>query len=211
MAESRFFMSRDDGTDFVSFLIERFSAVLIPHRSVSPPPFPRYTTVTEVQTRIDEDEHRCCFSRFHVMSKQWEEFPLVFDEVNANDGQHFFSVSLQYGGPAFDLIVSRLWSDGDNRWIVAGSLSDYAYYVVDKAFLADHSLYRTVQRPATMVAAHKEVQKYLRRNGCRSVCREETHTGPWILKGALHAFEAGIWLRGGDWHYEPKNGKSKHA
>ena len=30
MANSRFFMTRDDGADFVSFLIERFSAEFIP-------------------------------------------------------------------------------------------------------------------------------------------------------------------------------------
>jgi hypothetical protein len=162
-----------------------------------------------VQARIDEDAGASRFSRFHVLSPQWEEFPLQFDEVHANDGQHFFSVSPRYGGPAFDLIVSRTWTDGQQRWIVAGSFGDYPYYIVDKAFLADHSLYRTIQRPAAMAAAHKEVQKYLRRNGCRSVCREEGTTGPWILPGALREFEAGIWLRGGDWHYEPKGAKAK--
>ena len=142
-----------------------------------------------------------------MLSPQWEEFPLAFDEAHANDGQHFFSVSLRYGGPTFDLIVSRMWSDGDRRWIVAGSFGDYSYYIVNKAFLTDHSLNRTIQRPTTMVAARGEVQKYLRRNGCRSVCREEAQTGPWILQGALREFDTGMWLRGGDWHYEPKGGE----
>ncbi len=209
MAHSHFFMAPDDSTDFVSFMIERFSAEFVPDRSASPPPFPRYTTVAEVQTRIDDDVRASRYSRFHVLSPRWEEFPLQFDETHANDGQHFFSVSLKYGGPAFDWIVSRTWSDERRRWIVGGSFGDCAYYIVDKAFLTDHSLYRTIQRPAAMVAAHKEVQKYLRRNGCRSVCREEGHTGPWILRGALREFEAGIWLRGGDWHYEPKDDVAK--
>lgn len=170
MADSRFFMARNDNAAFISFLIERFSAEFVSHRFASPPPFPRYTTLAEVQARIDEDVRESRFSRFHVLSPQWEEFPLQFHEVHANDGQHFFSVSLRYGGPAFDLIVSRTWSDGEQRWIVAGSFGDYPCYIVDKAFLTDHSRYRTVQRPATMAAAHKEVQNYLRRNGCRSVC-----------------------------------------
>jgi hypothetical protein len=206
MAESRFFMTRDDSDAFVLFLIERFSAEFVPHRSISPPPFPRYKTLAAVQTRVAEDVH---FSRFSVLSRQWEELPLAFDEVHANDGQHFFSVSPQFGGPAFDLILSRTWTAGDCRWIVAGSFADYPYYIVDKAFLADPSLYRTTQRPAVMAMAHKEVRNYLRRNGCRSVCREEGDTGPWILQSALREFGAGLWLRGGDWHYEPRGGKTK--
>lgn len=209
MADSHFFMAPDDSADFVSFLIERFSAEFVPHRCASSPPFRRYSTVAEVQSRIDEDVCASRFSRFHVLSRQWEEFPLQFDEVHANDGQHFFSVSLRYGGPAFDWIVSRTWADEQRRWIVVGSFGDYPYYIVDKAFLTDHSLYRTIQRPTSMTAAYKEVQKYLRRNGCRSVCREEGHTGPWILRGAVREFESGIWLRGGDWHYQPRGGEAK--
>jgi len=209
MAASWFFMSRDDTADIVSFLIDRFSAEFVPDRSITPPSFPRYTTVAEVQSRIDEDVSASRSSRFHVLSRQWEELPLQFDEVHANDGQHFYSVAMRYGGPAFDLIVSQTWTDGQQHWIVAGQFGDYPYYIVDKAFLADYSLYREIKRPAVMTDAHKEVRKYLRRNGCRSVCREKGHTGPWILRGALREFDAGIWLRGGDWHYEPKQDKAK--
>src|ERR1700687_4394469 len=115
MSESRFFMTREESADLVSFLIERVSAEFVPERSTSPPPFPRYTTPEQVLARIDEDVH---YSRFAVLSQQWEEFPLAFDEVHANDGQHFLSISQRYGGPAFDLILSRTWTDGDCRWIV---------------------------------------------------------------------------------------------
>jgi hypothetical protein len=129
---------------------------------------------------------------------------LSFDEVHANDGQHFFTVSMEYGGPAFDLILSRTWAENSRRWIVHGSFSDYPYYVVDKAFLADRSLYRTFDRPAAMTAAHNEVKNYLRRNGCRSVRRKMGYTGPWIMPGALREFQAGTSLGYADWPFEPK-------
>ncbi|WP_425616755.1 hypothetical protein NA78x_000410 [Anatilimnocola sp. NA78] len=206
MAESHFFMGRDDSADFVSFLIERFSAEFVPERSPDPPPFPRYRALAEVQGRIDEDVRRSRSSRFAVLSPKWERLPLVFNEVHANDGQHFFSLSQRYGGPAFDFILSRSWADADRRWIVAGSFGDYPYYIEDQEFLTDHSLYRTFQRPDTMAEAHKEVRTYLRRNGCRSVCREDGHSGPWIMRAALRDYEAGMWLRGGDWHFDPKGG-----
>ena len=201
MAVSHFFMTREDSASLVGFLIERFSAEFVPERSAHPPPFPRYMTLPEVESRIDQDAH---YSRFAVLSAQWEEHPLAFNEIHANDGQHFFAMSQRIGGPSFDLILARTCTDGERQWIVAGWFSDFPYYIVNNAHLTDPSQYRTVPRPAAMTKAHKDVQNYLRRYGCRSVCREEGHSGPWILPGALHEFENGMWLRGGDWHYEPK-------
>ena len=206
MATSRFCMTLDDSASFVSFLIERYSSHFVPDRSVSPPPFPRYTSLAEVESQIDTELNVC---RFHVLSPQWEQFPLVMQEINANDGQQFFAVSLRCGGPSFDLLLSRAWTDGVQKWIVAGHFVDYSHYIVDHAFLTDPALYRTVQRPASMELAHKDVRNYFRRNGCRSVCREEGHTGPWILSGALKQYESGIWLREGDWHYDPTRNASR--
>lgn len=207
MAEAHFFMTRDDSLAFVSFLIELVSAAFVPEKSLDPPPFPRYTTLEQVRTRMDQDVQR--YSRFFVLSPQWERLPLAYDEIHANDGQHFYAVSQRYGGPAFDFNAARTYSEGELQWIRAGSFSDYPDYIEDKAFLTDYSLYRTFQRPEKMTAAFKEVQKNLRRNGCRSRCRETGHTGPWIGIDALQQHDAGIWLRGGDWHYEPKSGTSK--
>ncbi len=204
MAESHFFMTQGDSADFLSFLIERFSAEFVPERSDCSPPFPRYRTLTEVRARIDLDVG---YSRFAVLSPAWERLPLAFNEIHANDGRHFFSVSSRYGGPAFDLILSRTWTDG-RGWIVPGSFADFPYYIEDKAFLTDRSLYRTFDRPDAMTAAHKELRKYLRRNGCRSASRETGHAGPWIIQGALREYEAGIWLREADWHFQPKGGRA---
>ncbi len=205
LAESNFFMTRDDSADFLSFLIERFSSQFVPERSSSPPPFPRYSTLADVEARIEMDVH---YSRFAVLSPQWEEFPLSFSETHANDGQHFVSVSLQYGGPAFDLSLSQAWTENGRRWILHGSFSDYPYYIVDKAFLTDRSLYRTFDRPAAMTGAHKEVKNYLRRNGCRSVHRKLGYTGPWIMPGALREFQAGTSLGYGEGAFEVKDPQS---
>jgi hypothetical protein len=208
MAETHFFMTRDDSLGLISFLIDLASAEFVPEWSLDPSPFPRYTTLTEIEAHMNRDSY---YSRFFVLSHEWERFPLVINEIHANDGRHFFSVSQRYGGPAFDLIISRTYTKDNMRWMVSGSFSDYAYYIQDAAFLKDHSLYRTFDRPERMTSVHKEVQKYMRRNGCRSICRETGRTGPWIVAGALKEYESGIWLRAGDYHFEPKPRSEKAA
>jgi hypothetical protein len=201
MAQTHFFMTRNDSLNFVSFLVDLVSAEFVPQQSGDPPPFPRYATMAQVQAQMERDIH---YSRFFVLSRQWELLPLVFDEIHANDGRHFFVASQRYGGPAFDFIPSSEYSEGDVRWIVSGSFSDYSYYIEDKSFIGNHSRYRTFDRPEAMTTTHKEVQKYLRRNGRRSICLETGHTGPWIASGALKEFDNSTWLRIGDWHFEPK-------
>lgn len=156
MAQLEFFMSNDDTRAFTAFLIELVSAEFVPEKSPVAPPFPRYTSLEQVQTRIEQDEY---YSRFMVLSPQWERYPLVFNEIHANDGTHFFAVSLQYGGPAFDYFVARNYSQGELQWIRPGSFSDFPDYIVDLAYLQDHSLYRTFKRPDEMTVCFKEVQK----------------------------------------------------
>ena len=206
MAEIEFFMNEDDSHEFIEFLIYSFSAEFIPEKSDSPPPFPRYLQQEEVHQRIKTDEH---YSRFFVLSQRWEKHPLCFSEVNAKDGRHFYAVSERYGGPAFDFILSRTRSEGNLKWIISGSFADYPYYIRDKSFISDHSLYETFDRPAEMKTAYQEVQKFIRRNGVRSMCKEDSRAGAWILSGALADFENGTWLRVGDWHFEPKTRKAK--
>lgn len=202
MAETHSFMTRSDLHAFLSFLIDLTSAEFVPEKSDHPPPFPRYATPEEVQARIDRDTH---YSRFFVLSRRWKRFPLVFDEIHANDGRHFFTVCQRHGGPAFDFILSWLSTDRGVRSIASVSLSDYSYYLRDKSLLADRSLYETFDRPDEMTAAHDDVRKYLRRNGRRSVCRETGHTGPWLLAGVLQEYESGGWLRIGGRHFQPKD------
>ena len=202
MAETHFFMTRNDAFRFTSFLIDLADVAFVPERSVDSPPFPRYTTLDQIQSRMECDNF---YSRFFVVSRQWEQLPLVINEIHANDGRHFFAVSPRYGGPAFDFILSRTFTEADSQWIVPGSFSDYSYYIQDDSFHKDYSLYRSFDRPEEMTAAHNEVRKYVRKNGCRSICRETGLTGPWILSGAIQEFESGTWLRIGKWHFEPKS------
>jgi hypothetical protein len=206
MAETHFFMTRDDSLGLISFLIDVASAEFVPEKSPDPPPFPRYSTVAEIEARMDRDLYD---SRFFVVSREWERFPLVINEIQAKDGRNFFSVAQRYGGPAFDLVISRTRSKENVQWMLSGWFSDYAYYIQDAAFHKDHSLYRTFDRPERMTSVHKEVQKYIRRNSSRSVCQENGHIGPWIALGALKEYESGIWLRAGDYHFVPKPKVSK--
>jgi hypothetical protein len=199
MAETRFFMTREDTLEFVVFLIDLVEAEFVPEISVHPPPFPRFTTLAQTSLALDGHGQD---ARFFVLSRHWERFPLFFNEVHANDGRHFFAVSPRVGGPAFDFIPARVFIDGDVRCIVPGSFVDYPYYIEDGSFMSDPSTYRTCDRPEAMTKTHKEVHKYLRRKGCRTICR--ARTGPWTLPGALRQYESGTWLRVGDWHFEPK-------
>jgi hypothetical protein len=204
VAESDFFMTRDDSLAFVSFLIDLVCAEFVPERSAVPPPLCHLRTLAQVDEQMDRDarENRC--SRFFVLSRLWERFPLVADEIHANDGQHFFAVAQRYGGPAFDFVPARTYREGHTRWIVPGSFSDHSHYIKDKAFLADQSLYCAFPRPEEMTSAHQAVRKYLKKGGCRSISLETGRPGPWLRPGAVREFNAGVWLRVGEQHFEPK-------
>ncbi len=201
-------MNKNDSYEFIKFLIQTFLCEFVPEKSDSPPPFPKYLTFEEVQCKVEEDEH---YSRFFVLSPKWEKYPLCFSEINTNDGKHFFTVDQRYGGPAFDFILARSVSEKDLKWMVSGSFADYHYYIRDKSYINDQSRYETFDRPEEMKTAYKEVQKYIKRNGVRSICEEDERSGPWILNGALAEFENGLWLRAGKWHFIPKKKKRKKA
>ena len=201
MTETHFFMTRADVLGLVSYLIDKHCACFVPEISFEPPPFPRYSSVNEVVSRVDKDQYH---SRFFVLSSVWELHPLCALEVTTNDGAHYFVVSQKYGGPAFDLFLPKEAADGDSRFLIAGSISDYSYYIVDKAFLTDRSSYRAFDRPTPMIEAHKDVRRFLRTSGTQSVCSETGRAGPWIGSGALAEHRSGLWLRGGDWHYCPR-------
>ena len=204
MAVTAFFMTDKEGMEFVSFLIDEFSAEFIPEKSNEPPPFPRYKELAEVRDRITRDVH---YSRFFVLSPQWERYPLETSEVNANDGSYFFTVNQRNGGPAFDFVLSRTIERDGLKWMLPGSFSDYPNYMRDYSLGLDASECETFDRPESMKQAYKSVQKYLRRNGCRSICTEDGRAGPWVLNEAEAEFRLGIWLRTGKWHFEPRTKK----
>jgi len=195
VAEVHFFMTHPDTEHFVQFLIENFGArFAFDHNPTSMPIVA--TTTADVLNAVKDDESR---GRFFVQSHLWDRFPLRLSEIHAVDGQHFWSVDQRIGGPAFDFCVSAQRSEEGRSWILPGMLSDYPWYIMDKS-----SEYETFDRPAGMATAYRQVQNYLRRNGVRSVCGGTGEAGPFILKGALAAFENGMWLRQGDGHFTPK-------
>jgi hypothetical protein len=205
VAQVEFFMDADDNMAFVAWLVRVAEAEFVPERSLTPPPFPRYSTIEEVRRYIDGRVREDKYSRLLVLSAKWELYPLVFDEINANDGQHFFSVALQCGGPAFDLIPARAYSKDGERWIVPGSFSHFPNYVKGGGRPAE-----SFRRPEAMAELFKEAQKYFRQHGCRSASRETGETGPWVMPGALSAFGSGTWLRIAKHHFDPR-GKARAA
>lgn len=197
MAELEFFMTHNDTCEFVRFLIERFDARFVMDNSPTREP-PVYDNADEIDRLVRESEYT---PRFHILSNQWEKYPLSIGEVNAKDGRHFFYIEQRYGGPAFDYNVCRVViKDGEN-FIIPGWFSDYHYYYISPS---DPT---TFDRPEGMSSAFKEVRRYMRRNGTRSVCQELGKPGPWILSDALRSHEAGTWLRRGKWHFLPKKAK----
>jgi len=193
-------MTLGDAAGLAKFLIDRYEARFVLDDAPSPdqPPFETAESIVEF---LDSSEYSL---RFAVLSTVWEMHPLIIREINANDGRRFFSVSQRHGGPAFDFITCRCSTENGQPFIVIGSFSDYPWYIADAEYLHDHSKYRTFDRPESMTHAHKEVRKYIRRNGRISVCEETDRSGPWILSGALQTYAKGTWLRQGNHHFAPK-------
>ena len=204
LSEIHFFMADGDTEQFISFLIETFSAEFVPETMKSAPPFPRYGALKQLMRKIINEN---C-SRFFVLSPSWERYPLVYSELNTvKDGRHYhyYYISQRYGGPAFDFILARTYSEEGTTWVVPGYFSDYPYYIKDKSFLSDYSKYETFDRPVEMKQAYQDVQKFIRKHACRSVCQETGKPGPWIFPDALKQFKNGVWLRSlGDYHFMPK-------
>jgi hypothetical protein len=194
------FMTNQDTVEFSSFLIEQHNARLILDESPISP-LPEYKTGEAVDHLLRASEYS---PRFFILSPIWQKHPLSVTEIKKQDGRVLYYVDQKYGGPAFDF--KTCWcSTADNvPFIIVGWFMDYAWYMVDNEHLRDRSKYRTFDRPDSMTHAHKDVRKFLRRNGRKSICRETGSCGPWILAGALEAHAQGTWLRQGDWHFDPR-------
>jgi hypothetical protein len=200
MAELNFFMARSDTGRFVELLAGRFGATLFLDGSDNPLP-PAFRDKSSVEKLVAESRHA---PRFFVVSELWQRYPLSVSEVNAKDGRHYFAIDQRYGGPAFDFLVSNNVREDNKEYIVPGWFSDYPWYIKDKSYLKDRTKYETFDRPDAMAEAFREVQRYLRKDAKRSVCRETGKVGPWILSGALAAYGDGAWLRQGVYHFEPR-------
>jgi hypothetical protein len=88
--------------------------------------------------------------------------------------------------------------------LVPGWFSDYSWYIVDNAWRSDDALYQTFDRPIEMAAAYRAVQKYMKRNGCRSRDGDSGKLGPWVLGDAETQWVEGVWLRQGNHRFVPQ-------
>jgi len=200
MAELLFFMTDGDSGEFADYVFGQFDARFAMDES----PTADIISVTRKDTFLSAIERSHFGARFSVLSDRWQKYPLAVSETITNDGRRFFCADQRHGGPAFDFIVRRHIKDEHTDHLVFGSFSHFPWYICDTAYLKDHSEYRTFPRPPEMKDAWAAVQKYLRSNGTRTICRETQKAGPWALPGALDAFNHGTWLRMGDWHFDPR-------
>lgn len=200
MTDTHMFMTNQDTVEFSSFLIAKYNARLILDESPILP-LPEYKTDDAVDHLLRASEYS---PRFFVMSPIWQKHPLSVTRIKKQDGRTLYYVDQKYGGPTFDFKTCWCSVADSVPFIVGGWFMDYAWYIVDKKHLQDKSEYQTFNRPDSMTEAHKDVRKYLRRKGQKSICRETGSNGPWILTGALKAHAQGVWLRQGDYHFDPK-------
>ena len=190
MAVVEFLMTPADTRAFVGFLIDRFSARFALEKTPTPEPLV-YDSLDAVMSVIVAAEYS---ERFLVQSPLWDRFPICTTEIHANDGQHFFVHEGQYGGPTCGFIWPSTHSENDAKYMLPGQFHHFPYYFADDLWLDDHSKYQTFRRPDEIAMAYREVQKYVRRNGCQSEHQGKKMPGPWILRGALEEYQAGVWL-----------------
>jgi hypothetical protein len=192
MAGVHFFMTADESLALAGLFIDRFGCRFVPENN--PTSRPReLVTLDEVKFHIARETN---YSRFFLLSPLWSKYPLYLQEHPSK--RHRYYVQLRMGGPAFDWTLSRTVESEKTKWIVPGSFSDYPWY------LRDESLRETFKRPDEMKIGFLEISRYIRKGGNKSICSEKGFLGPWISPKALEEFRNGVWLRTGDFHFEPK-------
>jgi hypothetical protein len=104
MGDIHFFMTRKDTEAFLEFLVSEFASSFVPSWSYEPV-FPEFRTTTEALNYVDSAPHRL---RFFVRSDRWTLQPLSNSVIiPKGGGTPYYSIDQRYGGPAFDLLLSR--------------------------------------------------------------------------------------------------------
>lgn len=196
MSQLAYFMNENDTREFLEWLFEKFSPTLVEERGSSPE-LARHTAPATVVEAIHSTEGRF---RFSVTHPAWTSHDLEVREIHRNDGgSSFFCLSQREGGPSFDFIASRSGIEEDEtRYLVDGMLSDYPTYHLPG------TQGEIIARPEAMVHTWREFQKYTSRNALRTTCREKGFLGPYVFKHALAEYRAGLWLRSGPYHFDPR-------
>ena len=196
MSEINFFMTDDESLSLFKFFLEEYDAGFVPENNPSPE-----APVLRSLEAIQSDRGTCEYAeRYFVVSDCWTRYPLHLRELDSQ-GHHYHYVVLRCGGPAFDLSPARSFVEHDTEWIVPGELSDYPWYNLDE------SCEETFSRPEEMKAAYARLSRFIRKGACASVCQEKGFRGPYITPGARAAFERGVRLRVGDFHFAPVDRK----
>ena len=185
-------MTEADTLEFATFLVREFDCRFTMDGGDSAE-LALLTRPDDVAAQLDLDGFP---PRFFVTSPRWTGLPLYTHKTDHVDGRVRWYVEQRYGGPAFHFNVSRPRLQDGKLQIVPGSLTTYPWYYVQRK---DPT---TFDRPAEMARAFDAVRRYLARRAIRAR-RVGVQPPPWILRGALAAFEDGCWLRWGDYHFEP--------
>jgi hypothetical protein len=180
MADIGAILTPEDKLEFAAWLSDRYAAkfVVDDHR-----PALDSVDFSALRSELIKDLPPVVF----VLSDHWSSLPLYKQETtNQYKGQIHY-VMQRYGGPAF------MWAPGnrlprrEGHALAAGAFGDYAYY-----YVAPGSN-ETIPRPASMTAAFRAAQKWVRKlcEGRRTRYKETGTAGPWISARAWRLVTVG--------------------
>ena len=210
MAETKFFQTRKDFKELIEFLFDEFNATLVSEKSFTHSEGEHFTTYEQVEVFIEKIKDTIiASSAYYIISDQWSIEPLYFSLIKPENNDPFYSAHPKYGGPSIELRPSYhgvIHNPVDK--IVAGSISDYPYYI-SGSFLKDRENgYRTIDRPDEMNDAMKKIKAFIRRNGKTVAYRKPnfTRTGLAMTESlALHEKGVKFIMGGMEFEIEKKN------
>ena len=169
MADIEAILASEDKLEFGAWLSDQYAAKFVlddDRPAINPVDF------SGLRSELTKDLPPIVF----VLSDHWSSLPLYKREtVNQYKGQIHY-VMQRYGGPAFMWVPGNKLPRPQGHALAAGSFGDYAYYYVAPSGNA------TIPRPASMTAAFRAAQKWLRNlcEGRRTVYKKTGTVGPWI-------------------------------
>lgn len=193
MSELHFFATEPDHEAIIEMLVSGFQAVFVLDGLA--PPLRELTDAAEIRRIVRESPDD---PRFYVLSPRWTREPLSVGEVTGPDGRVRHFIRARHGGPAFDYLVRRP-RVGDREPQVPAS-----WFLDDDVYYSQERPGEPILRPSAMADAQRAVRRLIAAQGLRTTIQELGRAGPMAMAGARHAWQAGSWLRMGDWHHVPR-------